>query len=497
MPRLGVTITESSKDGPVPCRVQVSDGRGEVYSPDGCPQFCAGSDAYFNTDGNFEIEVPEGEVSLRAARGTEYTPVLQRIKVPEKGASAQVELSRWSHLREQGWQAADFHVHHTDRLEEHLAAEDLTLAHVIWSRITTEHSSLQPFERTVVPARPGSFYTLGQEVERSSRWGISEPVFFLGLDKPVSIPETDAAYPMNSVYCESARFGGGIVGYQGPIYNQLPIDLSRNLVDFVCIADNYFSISQDFFYEFLGQFEEEYQGPFAKARWIFDSYYRLLNCGFILPPAAGSSSPLNDCGPVGYNRVYIKTLEDPGFESLMAGLKSGRCFVTNGPVITMVVDECEMGSTIPLMGTGPDELPVRVEVRSAVPLDLVELIANGKVIESYEPRSTEREIQWETVVEVRRSQWLAARCLGRVDSAAAGWLHCPPFFFAHSGPTYLLRKKKPVIVGRSVSRILKNLDRMSRWCEQPDLFSKNSRRAECRTILDEARSYYLALLDRE
>jgi len=72
--------------------------------------------------------------------------------------------------------------------------------------------------------------------------------------------------------------------------------------------------------------------PLGNGQWTQEIYYHILNCGLRLPPSAGSASGVLP-NPVGYNRVYVHVGDRMDYEPWWAGLKAGRSFVTNGPLL--------------------------------------------------------------------------------------------------------------------------------------------------------------------
>src|SRR5207244_10674418 len=80
-----------------------------------------------------------------------------------------------------------------------------------------------------------------------------------------------------------------------------------------------------------------------------DIWYRLLNLGFRLPAGAGTDAMANYAslrGPVGVNRVFIAVTGETTREKLHSGLKQGRTFVTNGPLLGLDLDSKHPGDVI-------------------------------------------------------------------------------------------------------------------------------------------------------
>src|SRR5207247_7465316 len=82
-------------------------------------------------------------------------------------------------------------------------------------------------------------------------------------------------------------------------------------------------------------------------------WYRLLNCGFRLPAAAGTDAFPNFAslrGPPGLVRVFVHSGATLGHRSWLAALKAGRTFVANGPLLEFSVAGRASGDEIRLSG---------------------------------------------------------------------------------------------------------------------------------------------------
>ena len=92
------------------------------------------------------------------------------------------------------------------------------------------------------------------------------------------------------------------------------------------------------YYEALG-FVDDYEAT-AKV------WYQLLNCGFRLPAGAGTDAMANFAslrGPVGMNRVFVKSGAPLEHRRWLAALKAGRSFATNGPLLGFTLKGRELG----------------------------------------------------------------------------------------------------------------------------------------------------------
>src|SRR3990172_7455165 len=78
-------------------------------------------------------------------------------------------------------------------------------------------------------------------------------------------------------------------------------------------------------------------------------WYRLLNCGFRLPAGAGTDAFPNFAslrGPPGLVRVFVRTGAPLDHRRWLAGIREGRTFVTNGPLLEFTLSGREIGDAI-------------------------------------------------------------------------------------------------------------------------------------------------------
>src|SRR5258708_684025 len=157
----------------------------------------------------------------------------------------------------------------------------------------------------------------------------------------------------------------GVVGYVHPydslpdpakdatITHELPVDLALGKVDYI---------------EVLG---------FAEHKSTATVWYRLLNCGFHLPTAAGTDAMANYAsmrGPVGLNRVYVKVPRGPLDISVwLEGLKRGRTFATNGPLLGFSLGGRQLGDEIHLPA-GENKVKFSARLGSIAPIDHLDVI---------------------------------------------------------------------------------------------------------------------------
>jgi hypothetical protein len=198
--------------------------------------------------------------------------------------------------------------------------------------------------------------------------------------------------------------------------NELPVDAALGLVDY---------------YEVVG---------FADHRASAEVWYRLLNCGARIAAAGGTDAMANYAslrGPVGLNRTYVRTeaaddSPDARRDGWLDGLASGRSMATNAPLIGLTVDDAHPGDVISL-ADGGRTLRFEGFLRSAVAVDHLELVHNGKVIESFDIDAGGDSADIEGQVTVESSGWL----LLRAWNDAADPLVFDLYPYATTSPVYL------------------------------------------------------------
>ena len=106
-------------------------------------------------------------------------------------------------------------------------------------------------------------------------------------------------------------------------------------------------------------------------------YYRYLNCGYRLP-LVGGTDKMSNAVPVGLYRTYARLDEEFSYQAWCRAVRSGRTFLSGGPLLTLSADGHEPGDTVGL--SGPGTVSVHASVRGIFPLRSLEIICNGEVV---------------------------------------------------------------------------------------------------------------------
>ncbi|HLF95044.1 MAG TPA: CehA/McbA family metallohydrolase, partial [Planctomycetota bacterium] len=238
---------------------------------------------------------------------------------------------------------------------------------------------------------------------RATLWGHMTLVNLKQLVEPImtGFKETTNPWdsPTNSDIADRTHLQGGHVNYTHPAQNvadpylsaysakSLPVDVALGKIDSLDIN---------------GSFEA-----------TVPLWHRLLNCGFRLPASAGTDCFLNRIRSrlPGSDRAYVKIDGPFSYDAWVKGLKAGRTFVTNGPMLEFTAGGEGPGGTVRL--AAPGEVEVKAIATAPVAVDRVEILVNGVVV-----------AKGDGAVKVDRSGWIGAR-------AYAGRLQ------VHSSPVYV------------------------------------------------------------
>jgi hypothetical protein len=340
------------------------------------------------------MRLPPGRYALRVFKGIEYRMAAQEFEVLRNEKTAvSVALQRWIDLPAEGWYSADDHLHiarpsstFDDLIARWMEAEDLHVANLLQMglaqsiHITPQYGFGQPS----VYQQGRTLVASGQENPRTHVLGHS---ISLGSPKWIDFSETYLAYDR---FWREARRLGAINGFAhwgvGGADEGLAVWIPEQLLDFL---------------EVLG-FGLSY----------YESWYELLNLGVRMTPTAGTDYPCSASLP-GRERFYTHLSGPLRYGDWLDAVRSGRTFITNGPVLDFHVAGASMGDELNL------EKPGTVVVEGRVRFDpgrdnvtSLELVAAGEVVFSSRERTGLGEIRLRTELPLRASTWLALRARG-------------------------------------------------------------------------------------
>jgi len=395
---------------PVSCRVSFRSPSGIPYAPHG--HHChVGSDlgtwhrdvggdvrlgqvTYAYIDGSCEGWLPRGPVIVDAARGFEYEPLRSQVVIEPGQQSQTIRLKRQRDLRRERWYSGDTHVHFLSTQGAHLEArgEDLSVVNLLTSQWGHLFTSTEEFSGEPSVQSDGQTIVYASQENRQHVLG---HLTMLGLKSPVMPWCTDGA--------EEAELGGSLEATlsewadrcheQGGVV-VLPHMPNPNGEPAALIATERADAV-----EFL-----------EPTRYNHLEYYRYLNGGYRLPLVGGTDKMSSDV-PVGLCRTFVNIPDGEfTYKSWCRNLAQGRTFVSTGPLLSLFVDGASPGDIVRVRSGAT--LEVRVEATSIFPIHALELIHQGRIVDSTEDSAGSRKLTLRTSLRISDDSWIAARVGG-------------------------------------------------------------------------------------
>ena len=247
-------------------------------------------------------------------------------------AEVTVALERYVNMPAKGWYSGDAHIHLTrDNVADPViwgmvAAEDVHVGNLLeMGNISGTHFK-QPKEwgRASRFERDGHFILSGQEDPRT--WFLGHTIHH-NLQTPIHAAPNE--YFLYKKVFDESHAQGGVSGFAHAGWGQRgadPAQMDRGMALLAPFG------SVDFI--------EVLQG----GRLTSDGWYRLLNLGLRVTPAAGSDWPYTDFP--GVVRNYVKLDGPLNVDRWFESFRAGHTYVTNGPLVELTVNGQPMGSEI-------------------------------------------------------------------------------------------------------------------------------------------------------
>ena len=444
---LKISIRESGCSETTPARTHIMDADGEAYYAEGCPRF--ERDHHFTSDGRFEVTVPAGRLSLLVEKGKQYRSVTREVAIQAgEDLELDIKIDRWINMAERGWYSGDLHIHRPlEDMPQLLLAEDLNVAPVItaWNQRNEWTGKEIPADKVVNVDETHACGILAQEDERGGG-----AVMVMNLDAPIDLGEASRWYPPGMAYCRVAHEQGRHVDQEKPFWWEAPVNVALGGVDSIGIINNHMQRVTVMDSEAWGRprDRDRYPGFEGFVENVLDLYYRYLDLGFKLPISAGSASGVLRC-PVGYNRLYVRMEDGFDYEEWFEGMKSGRAFATNGPMLFFAFEGHDPGTTLTCPAGEKLNGTASIECLSQTQLGRVELIFNGEIIHRSDANG-ESECCEEVELSFDTSGWLIARAFEKNNETVR---------FAHTNPVY-------IEVGGTMKPRREAADYYRNWCQE-------------------------------
>lgn len=484
---LTIRVRDSTGD-PLPCRVHLEDADGTPQQADGLPFWRD----HFVCPGEASVTVSPGSFRYVIERGPEYRRLSGEVTISDKDHELDVSLVRLIDMSSRQWWSGELHIHRAiEELPLHMQAEDLHIGPTItwWNgRDLWKQRDLPESTRRVVDTN--RFYDImAGEDEREGG-----ALLYFGLKKPLPLPGGKGEFPEHPspmTFLTQARERQNVwIDIEKPFWWDVPVWLASGQVDSIGLANNHMCRSRMYESEAWGRPRDVTRLPAPRGNgiWTQDIYYHILNCGLRIPPSAGSASGVLP-NPVGYNRVYVHTGQALKWTDWWNGLKAGRSFVTNGPILLATADGELPGHAFEI-DAETRAIRISAKVVSNDPFSSIEVVNNGEVItvagiETNDPGVGPHRMTVDTSIAVKPGWFLIRVITDRKDT----------FRFASTAPWFIDESGKP----RRVSR--RSVEFFADWIEErtdrvPQKLKDAKKLREVLAHHDTARRFWNDLLNR-
>ena len=417
-------------------------------------------------------------VKVDVVKGLDYLPVSLEADVTEDPVRITAGLRRWNRLREEGWRAADAHVHY-DRIGPDgdrdwfamMAGDDIA------------HSQFMTLRGGMVPGTWARQFAFGERGEAADatrtivageeyRDRMQGHILLFGLGNLIApimagVPEAPYNFPPLASVMRQARATGALAGIaHGGTMGGSPTALA----DAVGGAAEFLEI-----------------GNWSWELWPLDNWYRLLNCGYVLPATAGTDLPNNPRREpwqpfLGGLRMYAKTGDSTGAPAWNEAVRRGETFVTSGPAIEFVANGVGPGGTLCLPSDG-GTIRVSAVMRSPRDLQRLELVRNGAVAATASEQGRDgavRSLRLETEAQFDRSGWIAVRGQGAPSLLPGG------NEVAHTSAVRVLVAGEPIWSAEDGEALVSTLQQQRNHYERSGRYATASNREEALAVFDQA-----------
>ncbi len=490
--RLRLNVRDKGTGQPATARVTLEHKDGGFHALPGALWRLYRDYAHFYATDQVAFDLPAGAYRLRALHGPEYRVAVLDFEIPAGQDTQQtLALERWTDPNANDWYSGDNHIHANYGYGEYYNSP-ATMAQMcageglnVCNFMVANSDGNGIFDREYFRGRLDPFSTprtllYWNEEFRSTIWGHMTLVNLKQVVEPIYTGFKDTTNPWDipsmSAIAHRTHLQGGLVNYTHP---------SARLDDLYRGAYTAKGLP---IYAALGQIDTmDVMGSNDLPSSAL--YHRLLNCGFRLAASAGTDCFLNRIRSFlpGGERVYVKTDGPLTYAKWIEGLKAGRSFVTNGPMLELSVEGVGIGGQVDVRGRDT-KVRVRARASSQYPLDRVEVLHNGKVVAAETPVKGSLTTEIDRSIAVERSGWIALRAAGPAVPEVKGEL-----VYAHTSPVYILADK-PAGSAEDAAYFLAWIDRLWAAIEERDRIPSTQLKAAVLAEVDRAREAYRKIL---
>jgi dipeptidyl aminopeptidase/acylaminoacyl peptidase len=494
MGTLSVRTVEGDTGQLTGTRVHLTASDGKFYAPtDAYARLSGRGDHLFHASGDFSVMLPVGETTLTVVKGFEFYPKVATAQIAANATTTvTVSLERMADMAAEGWYSASTHVHANyggnlhntiENLMMMSAAEDQDL---VLEQVANKDNRVLDYQYFEPGGGPHSTSTaermvvVGQEY-RPPFYG---HVFMFGMRDHLLSPFTmgyegtaiESLYPSNTDMLRKAQAQGATVGYvhafpgeNDPLEGGLGggkgfiVDAALGTTDAVEWSD--------------------------ASRAGFYPLYAVWNNGLRITATGGedSISNLHRSKLVGSVRTYVHT-GDRGLDmdAWFEGLRTGRAFVSSGPLVEITVDGRGPGEVV-VLPEGGATIELTGRVRSVTALDRILVVCNGETMDEVPVMGDRRQATFSTRHRVRESGW----CHLRAEGATADRFPMDVAYVqAFTNPVWIQVGDQPIRSTDAANYALRWIDTLQELAEAWPGWRADTERAHVFAQFEEARTVY-------
>ena len=492
---LRVVLADAASGRTTEARVRVRASDGKAYAPPDAYQRVASRALhldFFHAGGEFSLELPTGEASILATRGLERYPVTETVAIEADSVTlVRLEFEQFTDFGALGWYSGSDHVHmnyggNLRNTPENLlfmaAAEDLD---VVGEKIANKDNRVFDHQYFAGPldtdrSSPDRILSWGQEY-RPPFYG---HINLLNLTEHLISPYTtgyegtaiESLYPSNTDIFRMARSQGAIGGYVHPFSRDpssvgyggargFPVDLALGALTYL-----------------------EVMTSARHAEHTGRVWHRALNCGFRVTASGGedSISDLHRTPVVGAARMYAYLGDRLDWDAWVEAIRDGRTFITNGPLVQLAINGEIAGAEIRLPAEG-GSVEVSARMDSAFPVERLELIRNGEVLEQFPLRAGGLSGAVRKRIEVTRSGWYTLRATteGPIPPVDDVRLH------GETGAIFVYCGEEPIRSAADAEYFIRWIDDISRQAREHPGWRSDREREHVLAQFEDAREVFV------
>jgi len=440
-------------------------------------------------EGTFSINLHVTNLRFEVVKGYAYRFFDSIIHVSPETDTVKIQLQKWFAFDKGKWYSGDVHLHYIDHITTllEMKGEDLNVCNILISDFTDDEYK---FRGAPEPISDSAHIIYVNQEYREDQLGHVNLLNLKKLIEPVK-PMREYQYPLNIKACNETHEQGGHVswahfaawpGLEGP----LAIVMKKvDAVELLCTIDPF---NEPIFVSEVV--------PDLRMNSGLKLWYRLLNCGLKIPATAGTDK-MNNRVTVGANRVYAQIKGDFNYQTWIDALNRGNTFITNSPFLFCYVNEKGPGEQISI--SQKQAVTIVAEVWSQLPVDRLEIIANGEVIAEKIIEKGQHYAKLEVKYKPGKSVWIAARAhqFNQEDTRSGvsfsqrrdagggpallnkyyGTMR-PQTAFAHTSPIYLTVDSKRLHSKEDAEYFIKYLGNVISWCQRHGRFPSEQAKQE-------------------